>query len=684
MNVINIIFRIICVITMALCSNPLLGQDNILLTLESGELFLVNTRSCTKELVGNTDSVMLDIAINPMNQRMYGVSSSSQLFEIDVNDASIDLIGPVDIPFNGLAFSDEGILYGMTQFSNRLYRISTVTGNVTLLGDIGVSVSSAGDLNLYKDKMYLSGNSDLLVEVNLQNLQKSVIIGSTGIQQVWGTTSAGCDSKFYLGALTNLYQVDDSDFLSPVLLCPDVVPSPIYGATSLVEDISEVDLGPDRLLCGDDDEIQLNAFTTNATYEWQDGFDGPSITVTEPGQYYVTVTGGCGVSSDTVIVNREKPVDVAIKEFDVLCKGETLLLTAQPSGDFDSLLWSTGSSDRTIEVTEAGSYSVAVSGPCSVIRDSVNVTFKTLTDVSIEGSDVLCAGDSNHLTARISSDFDTLRWSNGSLDRTIEITEAGKYWVELINQCGASSDTLEVILKEPTDVSIEAPDVLCEGASVVLTARPSADFELLLWSTGSNDPSVLVSEAGLYSVELTSQCGVTTDSVDILLNESLEVFVEQSAVLCVGESIFLTGGAARYFDSLLWSTGSREQAIEVTEAGQYWLEIGENGCFERASILVESEVCPPVLELPNVFTPNGDTFNNTFTPFTVEHVKSMSTILFDRTGQKIFQTSDQHINWDGKLENGQEASEGIYFWLIDYSDFLDKGYKIRGRVTLIR
>ena len=69
--------------------------------------------------------------------------------------------------------------------------------------------------------------------------------------------------------------------------------------------------------------------------------------------------------------------------------------------------------------------------------------------------------------------------------------------------------------------------------------------------------------------------------------------------------------------------------------------------------------------LPNTFTPNGDGFNDIFTPILpyrfIDHVDMK---IFDRWGNPVFETTDPMLSWDGKdLKTGKDASEGVYYYV---------------------
>lgn len=73
--------------------------------------------------------------------------------------------------------------------------------------------------------------------------------------------------------------------------------------------------------------------------------------------------------------------------------------------------------------------------------------------------------------------------------------------------------------------------------------------------------------------------------------------------------------------------------------------------------------CPRYL-LPNTFTPNGDGDNDYFTPFIPYYfVEKIELKIFNRWGEKVFETNDPTIMWDGKdMKTKKEVAEGVYFY----------------------
>jgi gliding motility-associated-like protein len=80
-------------------------------------------------------------------------------------------------------------------------------------------------------------------------------------------------------------------------------------------------------------------------------------------------------------------------------------------------------------------------------------------------------------------------------------------------------------------------------------------------------------------------------------------------------------------------------------------------------------------EIPNVFTPNGDKFNDKLVAKTTGLVEKIDFRLFNRNGLLLFQTSDPKINWDG-IYKGKIVSPGVYFYQCDRWERRISGLKL--------
>ena len=129
--------------------------------------------------------------------------------------------------------------------------------------------------------------------------------------------------------------------------------------------------------------------------------------------------------------------------------------------------------------------------------------------------------------------------------------------------------------------------------------------------------------------------------------------------------------------------GQTTPSIVVTTPGTYYVTVTINGC-EASDTLVVKNDC--YLDIPNVFTPNGDGLNDYFFPrnYLSKGLSTFSMNIYNRWGQLIFETnSTDGAGWDGKF-NETEQPEGVYIYVID-ATFIDGQKEHRqGNVTLLR
>ena len=107
------------------------------------------------------------------------------------------------------------------------------------------------------------------------------------------------------------------------------------------------------------------------TVSWENGSNVPIRTITQPGRYFITTSRGECASTDTLRVKRE--VNPILPPDTVLCRGETLQLSA--NHPLKKYLWSNGSTDSSISITETGTYQLRIPSPYCRLSDEINVHF---------------------------------------------------------------------------------------------------------------------------------------------------------------------------------------------------------------------------------------------------------------------------------------------------------------------
>ncbi len=89
------------------------------------------------------------------------------------------------------------------------------------------------------------------------------------------------------------------------------------------------------------------------------------------------------------------------------------------------------------------------------------------------------------------------------------------------------------------------------------------------------------------------------------------------------------------------------------------------------------------LDVPNVFTPNGDGINDEFR-VAYRSIKKFEMVVFNRWGRKVYESDDPKKGWKGKV-GGKTGAPGVYFYNIKGVGFNeDEVHKKEGAIHLIR
>ncbi|MEM9023099.1 MAG: gliding motility-associated C-terminal domain-containing protein, partial [Bacteroidota bacterium] len=134
---------------------------------------------------------------------------------------------------------------------------------------------------------------------------------------------------------------------------------------------------------------------------------------------------------------------------------------------------------------------------------------------------------------------------------------------------------------------------------------------------------------------------------------------------------------------LLASLSSREDTMFLdakleSVAGCYAVTAVDS--FQNESALSDGlcvDNCP-IYNLPNVFTPGGDGYNDLFVPFPYRFVESIDLKVFNRWGELVFETTNPDIEWDGKhLRSNKQLSDGVYFYECTVNEIRLRGIEPR-------
>jgi gliding motility-associated-like protein len=464
--------------------------------------------------------------------------------------------------------------------------------------------------------------------------------------------------------------------------------------------------------CPDDSDgsISLVANTPGLyTYFWsQDAtLQGPTATGLPVGPYTVAVfdTTGCASLFDTVIAPPIVTPLGTLDVTDISCAGlndGSITLTLNPGPYTFQWLDDPTITALTRNNLPPGQYVVLVSG-----GTCPSYLFSELGDpsISIGGSadGSYCPSDPPTLTADAYFGFqpDTYIWSTGDTTAsfTVDVGTVGIVSVTAVDTssgCTNTSDIFLTLLPSPS-VTFATPDSLClrvPGLAGVLLSNADS----LVWRWGAdgfsneNFPAVSFDEPEWQPISLQGfdslGCGnlpvldsiyvrprfpAIFTAVQLPCTPSIDVKFSSLADSCaffVGDSLVL-GSCNGFFHVDLERYGEYDFTFYSTRPDQ---------CDDTSTFHIDVRTAPTAF-IPNSFTPNGDTFNDTWPgPLDIPDL-NYEVQIFDRWGAYIWGTTDTEEKWDGA-----NMPLGVYVYTMHMRDPCNPTDEVskNGTVTLFR
>ncbi|MBC3789364.1 putative Ig domain-containing protein, partial [Spirosoma utsteinense] len=339
-------------------------------------------------------------------------------------------------------------------------------------------------------------------------------------------------------------------------------------------------------VCGGTVQLTANTAATSPSFVWTGTTPttGASVEVTSTGVYSVTLTDsqGCQATATTSVTVNAVPSPTLVSSGELSCTTPTVTLTAGGgtryafSGGANPIGGSTG---NTATVTSPGLYSVTVSSAegCTSTTSVMVSQNVSQPSVSLNPTSGVLTCTNPTLTLRATSPVSDLRWSTGATGTSIPVSVAGTYSVTATGTNGCQSTASASITSDQA-----LPIVQITPSSATLTcANPSATLAVtgggsIVWSTGSTQPQIIVSTAGVYSVSVTAANGCQgTTQASIEADFTLAAPpLTASSLSTSGEPISVT--ATGCAGTLSWlsqgGTGSAVGSIYTfTQPGNYTL-----------------------------------------------------------------------------------------------------------------
>jgi gliding motility-associated-like protein len=280
-------------------------------------------------------------------------------------------------------------------------------------------------------------------------------------------------------------------------------------------------------------------------------------------------------------------------------------------------------------------------------------------------------------------------------------------WEEMTNtthQTGTPFNTIEqtawnnfseeayILINPLADATIDLVSAMCSNESPIQlnTAEPGGTwFGSGVNSSGLFDP--FAAGAGTHQIIYTiaDPCG-DSDTLDITVHETQSIILGSVDESCNGANdgvawVDIYNGTQPY--SIIWSNGLGTDTIQPLAAPAWYsvLVTDANNCEVLDSVFIyrSTEDCiPPHIYIPNIFSPNGDG-NNDILYVYGKGIEDLSLIIYNRWGEKVFETKDMLNGWDG-THKGKLMDPAVFVYYLKAS--LEDGQDIdqSGNITLVK
>ena len=495
-----------------------------------------------------------------------------------------------------------------------------------------------------------------------------------------------------------------------------------------------------------DDASAISYATYFGSNNDEEHVDGGTSRFDKKGVIYQSVCAGCngkssfpttpGVVSRTnnspncnnAVFKIDLLPPIVVADFSVpntICIPDTLaFLNFSKTVTSPSFIWTfgDGSTSTAINPTHtyihSGIYTVQL-----VVNDAGSCNFtdtlsKQIVVISPNGIDTIppvtiCSGQATQIGLPSSADTTvTYRWSPGTGLTQTNVSNpfaspAQTTTYQLVVSNGLCSDTfLQTVYFFNDTLTIHGGNVSCPYDSLQISVIDSKPNQQLTYSwkpvsgidTGGNTFTPLVKPSGstTFTVTVVNQLGcVYTDSVrvNVLSTASLLHITATPDTINYGDTSQLLLTLVLNVNSYQWVADTtlsgtnilNPLAYPVQTHAYYVLASDSLGCITHDTIVVHVLV-PPCKEsnvyVPDAFTPNGDGKND------VLYVRSNEThdlyfAVYDRWGQKMFETTDITRGWDGNFK-GKKMDAAVFGYYVKGHCADGNVFEKKGNVTLLR
>ena len=414
----------------------------------------------------------------------------------------------------------------------------------------------------------------------------------------------------------------------------------------------------------------------------------------DAGNHTVTlqVSTDQGCTSEAVGFVTIAPLPVIIFNVTGACEGTPVQFLNQSSNQVGTIdyLWDFGDSQFSAAVSPShiygaeGTYTVNLTGTSSfgcVSSGSQSITINPGASASFTYTEV-CIGattDFVNTSTADGSNIENYLWTFGDNDASVAQSPShhynwtGNYAVSLVvyttEGCRDTATANVNVWALPTPhITAAGPLAFCDGGSVDLSVELLSG-QGAIWSNTATTATINVTVGGQYIVNVYDQHGCQQkDTIQVIVWALPVVTASNDTTVSLGYDVPLWAAGANSYEwapitYLNYTNVADPTSVSPLETITYTVTgTDNNGCQNTADVTIT--VNPDyTLETVNLFTPNGDGFNDTWKIKNVNLYADCVVKVFNRWGIEVYSSTAYQNDWDGTYK-GEKLPEATYYYVV--------------------
>lgn len=228
--------------------------------------------------------------------------------------------------------------------------------------------------------------------------------------------------------------------------------------------------------------------------------------------------------------------------------------------------------------------------------------------------------------------------------------------------------------------------VICvDGQTEIMIPFESSINSNIFWSSANlikenniNNILVELDDNNTFIATSTSSTGICTDT------DSVKINVIESLIPVLINTEICEDDTYLYYTTGDWQGDLNGNLIAINETGEYFFQESNTCSSVQHEIKITTIDCNCFIYVPNVFTPDYNSYNNTFkAEVKCDLLDFYRLDVYNRWGELLYRSYDPSSEWDGNY-GGKPVQDGVYIWQIEYTETTSSEVKeLRGHITIL-